>query len=661
MAQADALDLQVVLVYLDLDNFKDINDSLGHAVGDELLRAIGERLLASLYVRDSVGRLGGDEFGVILLVPREPDLAMKVAEKIHRVLEAPFQLGAHSVRTSASIGMAIYRADTQDADELARYADMAMYEAKRSGRNTSRFYTEAMNRRVVEKMDLIAALRDAVARDEFVLYYQPKVSLRTGQWTGVEALLRWRRPGVGLVPPDKFIPALEESGLIVPVGAWVIEAACRQLAEWKCMGMGSLAIAVNVSATQMVDKQSSPAPDADTLDGCQTKNLNILSVVSGCLQAHGVGQGSLEVELTESVIMADAEHSITVLRALGDMGVSVSVDDFGTGYSSLSYLRRFPLNAVKIDGSFIRDLTSNPADASIAVAIIEMAHGLNLEVIAECVETAEQVQFLQAHGCEQAQGYYFAKPMEAGDLTALWNRLGGSFGALVAPPVDPERDRVIASAWPERAAFETALLAGSRRACLEIVERRIAAGHGPGQISRSLIHPALVSIGELWGSNAVSVGQEHIATGLALEVLSYMRSRAPASEPTGRKALLACVKGNEHMVGLQLIADAFSAVGWQVNVLGQDVPLDVLLQHVEQWQPDVVALSAALPQHVREVQLAVERLELASGHVRPVVLIGGQAFSALRPPPQTLLDGSLWISDAEEAVQAAEEACTVGR
>ncbi len=450
MVQADALGMQVALLYLDLDNFKDINDSYGHAVGDELLRGIGERLLSTLYARDSVGRLGGDEFGIILVTQRKAETAMKVAGKIHEALRVPFELTGHSVTTSASIGITLYPADTDNADVLARYADMAMYEAKRSGRDTSRFYTVAMNQQVGEKMHLVAALRDALAHDEFVLYYQPKVSLDTGRWMGVEALLRWERPGHGLVMPNQFIPALEDSGLIVPVGSWIVLTACRQLADWRRQGMELLPIAVNASALQMVRHGPAPAGAAGAGHPDNAlENIELVSAVAAHMAEYEVAAGSLEVEITESVVMADAKHSIEILERLQAMGVSLSIDDFGTGYSSLSYLRRFPLQAVKIDGSFIRDVTTSAEDATIVVAIIEMVHRLKLKVIAECVETAEQVRFLQAHGCDQAQGYYFAKPMPVAELESLWSKCNFEFTELIAMAADlheracsPRQDRI---------------------------------------------------------------------------------------------------------------------------------------------------------------------------------------------------------------------------
>lgn len=657
MEQADVLDMQVVLLYLDLDDFKDVNDTCGHSIGDELLRGIGERLLATLYPRDIVGRLGGDEFGIILLTPRDPGMAMVVAERIHATLGVPFELSGHSVRTSVSIGIAVYAADSEDAEVLARYADMAMYEAKRSGRNTARFYTAAMNQRVGEKLQLVAALREALARNEFVLHYQPKVSLDTGQWMGVEALLRWQRPGHGLVPPYKFIPALEESGLIVPVGAWIIGEACRQLADWHRRGLQVLPIAVNVSALQIAHIHPSGVgiASAAAADGA-LEVFELLSAVAAHMNQHEVPAGLLEVEITESAVMADAEHSIEILQRLREMGVKLSVDDFGTGYSSLAYLRRFPLEAVKIDGSFIRDVTTSAEDASIAVAIIEMAHRMNLKVIAECVETAEQMQFLQAHECDQAQGYYFARPMPVVELEALWIDSGGGFADLVATAVPGNEDEVFASSWPECAAFVAALLANSREDSTAIVERRLADGHGLVEVDRQLIQPALYCIGEKWRSREVNVAQEHMATSIALSLRAHALWRSPAPVPNGRKVLLACVRGNHHAVGLQMVADAFILAGWDVSFLGANVPSRALVKHAMHWKPDLLALSASLPEHVRELRIATEQLRAAFAGTCPPILVGGQGV-IVSDFPADERDGTILVSDPEAAVIAGEQAC----
>jgi diguanylate cyclase (GGDEF)-like protein/PAS domain S-box-containing protein len=431
MAMADSHGWMVFLLFLDLDSFKDINDSLGHAVGDELLCQVGRRLQGCLRLRDTVARLGGDEFGMVLLTPSDPHLAAKVAKKIQETLSVPFEVEDHRVSTTASIGITVYPVDTTDMHSLVRYADLAMYEAKQGGRNSYRFYTETMNLRVRKKLELESALRVALEREEFELHYQPKVCLRSGRWTGVEALLRWHRPGHGLVSPSHFIPILEDTGLIVPVGAWVITTACRQLRTWQRAGFGPLPIAVNVSAHQISRKSLlPPPPDPSGRSYSDADPLGLAMNTAACLAKHGVVPGNLELELTESAVMGDAEHSIEILQRLKSLGVRISVDDFGTGYSSLAYLRRFPVDKVKIDGAFIRDLTTNVEDASITLAIIDMAHRLNLRVVAECVETEDQLEFLRAHGCDEVQGHFVARAVPVRELERLWRETQG-----VAPEV----------------------------------------------------------------------------------------------------------------------------------------------------------------------------------------------------------------------------------
>jgi diguanylate cyclase (GGDEF)-like protein/PAS domain S-box-containing protein len=427
-ALADRQGWQVAVLFVDLDNFKDINDTLGHAVGDELLRQVSQRLLGCLRVRDTVGRLGGDEFGIVLLAPEDAQgLAVLVAEKVHAALRVPFELEGHVTTCTASIGMTAFPADATDTPSLVRYADLAMYEAKQAGRDQARFYTEAMNLRAREKLVLESALREALARDEFELYYQPKQSLATGQWVGVEALLRWNRPGHGIVAPADFIPVLEATGMIVPVGAWVIDAACRQARAWRDAGLPALPIAVNVSAQQLANRRG-----LARTPGGEGSGADLPALVSECLLRHGVPASQLEFELTESALIADADFTAAMLHRLKDIGIRISLDDFGTGYSGLTYLRRFRLDAIKIDGSFVRGLGADPEDTSIIVAIIELARRLGLEVVAECVESQAQLDLLRAHGCQQAQGFRIARPMPAGAMALMWAEQQSGMGAEAA-------------------------------------------------------------------------------------------------------------------------------------------------------------------------------------------------------------------------------------
>ena len=398
LKQAKRNDWSVGVLFVDLDRFKLVNDTLGHSIGDQLLVQVARRLQECVRAGDAVGRLGGDEFAFVLSNLTRPDDAALVAQKVVTTLAAPFRLEGQEVYVSASLGIGIYPGDGTEADTLLRNADTAMYRAKEQGRNTYQFYLPQMNEQALERLQLQTQLRGALERGEFVLHYQPKANLASGAISGFEALLRWQHPVRGLVPPLQFISILEETGLIVPVGDWVVRTVCEQLARWQAEGAQPRPVAVNLSARQF-----------------QQKDLD--SAIANILLDTGIDPGLLEFELTESMLMQDPEEAVRMLKTMRSYGVRLSVDDFGTGYSSLAYLKRFPLDALKIDRAFIRDVTTDPDDASIALAIISLAHSLKLKVVAEGVETESQLAFLSTHGCDEMQGYYFARPLPVADCT----------------------------------------------------------------------------------------------------------------------------------------------------------------------------------------------------------------------------------------------------
>ena len=388
----------VAVLFVDLDHFKNVNDTHGHSWGDELLTQVGQRLLDCVRIRDVVGRLSGDEFAVLLVMEGDFQGTATYANKVLEALREPFLLGDNvEVSVTASIGIALCPDDATDSATLIKYADTAMYRAKREGRNTIRFFTSKMNSQVLEAIELQEALHRAYLSDEFVLHYQPKMDIRTGRIVGVEALLRWQRPGYGLVAPAGFINVLEEMELIVAVGRWVIDTACEQIARWRDTLFATLPISVNVAARQLSD---------GSLEN------DVLAAIVG----HQIQARFLELELTESTLMANTKFSIETLQRLRTLGVRVSLDDFGTGYSSLAYLQHFPIDILKVDIAFIREVTTNARDAVITHAIIEMAHTLQLEVIAEGVETGEQLAFLREHGCDQIQGYHLSAPLPVSEL-----------------------------------------------------------------------------------------------------------------------------------------------------------------------------------------------------------------------------------------------------
>jgi len=390
----------VAVLFLDLDHFKRINDTLGHNMGDLLLKAVAERLSSCVRSGDTVARMGGDEFTIILADVAQAEDVPKVAQKIIDAVAKPFVLAGRELFVSTSMGISLFPNDGQDVQTLLKNADAAMYRAKEQGRNHYQHYSPAMNVRTLERLALESSLRHALERKELLLHYQPRVDLDTGQITCVEALLRWQYPDLGIVPPNQFIPLAEETGLIIPIGEWVLRTACQQNKLWQTMGLFPIRVAVNLSPRQFEEK-------------------NFIETIATVLKDTGLDPNYLELELTENLLMKNAETSIATLRQLNAMEVQISVDDFGTGYSSLSYLRRFPIHALKIDQSFVRDITTDPDDSVIVTAMIILAHSLKLKVIAEGVETKEQLDFLRSLKCHEMQGYLFSRPLPEDELARL--------------------------------------------------------------------------------------------------------------------------------------------------------------------------------------------------------------------------------------------------
>ncbi|MCP8686436.1 putative bifunctional diguanylate cyclase/phosphodiesterase [Marinobacterium sedimentorum] len=398
----------VGVLYLDLDNFKDVNDSLGHNAGDALLKTVADRLTQAVRTSDTVARLSGDEFALILTNLDHREDAAVAARKIIDQLSHPLDVLEQTLQIRASVGISVFPADGTDSEELLRNADMSMYLAKQTGGSQYEFYRSEIGEKKAERLELLKALRRALEQREFVLHYQPQVELATGHIVGVEALLRWRCPERGLVSPEQFIPLAEESGLVVPLGEWVLRKACAQARIWRDTGYPPLRVAVNFSA-------------------CQFRQKNLLDLVKTVLDENELPPEFLEVEITESTLMQDTAASLRTLQELRACGISISLDDFGTGYSSLSYLKRFPVDALKIDRSFVCDIPQDADDVAINSAIIAMAAKLNIRVIAEGVETLEQLDFLRSEGCALVQGYYLQRPASAQDLAAMLKNGQGDF------------------------------------------------------------------------------------------------------------------------------------------------------------------------------------------------------------------------------------------
>jgi diguanylate cyclase (GGDEF)-like protein len=390
----------LAMLFIDLDRFKNINDSLGHHVGDQLLKEVSALMASCIRKGDTLARLGGDEFVVTLEGLAQAEDAAQVARKIHAALGRPVSVAGHSLITTCSIGISIFPNDAEDGRELMRNADTAMYHAKESGRNKFRFFAPEMNVRAVELHQMEIELRQALENGEFLLHYQPQADLKTGELVGMEALIRWRHPERGLVPPLTFIPVAEETGLIEPIGRWALRAACRQARAWQEAGFPPLKVAVNISARQL----DNPAGFAD----------EVATILAGTgLDAH-----YLELEVTESMLLKNVAENVAVLRRLGEIGVRMTVDDFGTGYSSLAYLKQLPIDSLKIDRTFVRDIETDADDAAIIQAIIAMAHGLDLRVIAEGVETEGQAAALRRLDCDEFQGYLLARPLDPASFSA---------------------------------------------------------------------------------------------------------------------------------------------------------------------------------------------------------------------------------------------------
>jgi diguanylate cyclase (GGDEF)-like protein len=391
---------QFAVLVLDLDRFKFFNDSLGHQAGDELLNRVAARLRGLVDEIDTIARVGGDEFVILLSSVTERGAIDRVARNISNTLQEPLRIDSVDLHVSSSIGIAMFPADGSTAEKLITHADAAMYCAKQRGRNNVQFFAAGMDTGTRERVQLESDLHSALKNAEFELQYQPKVDTDTDRFSSAEALIRWRHPRRGVVMPEEFIPLAEESGLMAPIGEWVLREACRQCRQWQREGLPGMRVAVNVSATQF-------------------RQGNLLAIIQSAVNDAGLDPRFLEIELTESAVMTNPEESADILEQLNAMGVLVSVDDFGTGYSSMSYLRRFPIDNLKIDRGFVKDLMTRADDASIVQAIISLAHSLRLKVVAEGVETLEQLHSLKSMGCDQYQGFHFSPPLSAADMADL--------------------------------------------------------------------------------------------------------------------------------------------------------------------------------------------------------------------------------------------------
>jgi diguanylate cyclase len=420
------------LLFLDLDNFKRINDTLGHRTGDLLLKDAAGRLSGCVRKSDTVSRyqvdlsnptvarVGGDEFIILLPEVGQCEDTITVARRIMDAMSHPFFLECHEVFVTASVGIAVYPIDGKDVDALLKNVDTAMYHAKSQGKNNFQFYEQRMNAAALKKLTLENQLHKALERQEFLLYYQPQIDIRTGEIVGTEALVRWQHPDLGMILPDEFIPLAEETGLIIPIGDWVLHTACAQNMAWQAAGLPPVRVAVNISTHQL-------------------RHQDFISSVTRVLAETGLPSHYLELEITESIMMQNIDTNLGIIHALKDMGLRFAIDDFGTGYSSFNYLKRLPMDAIKIDRSFVRDITANPDDAAIVIAMIAMSHSLNLKVVAEGVETEGQRVFLREQGCDLLQGYLLSRPMPSAEFESflLAHQPDGGTALVAVFPANP--------------------------------------------------------------------------------------------------------------------------------------------------------------------------------------------------------------------------------
>ncbi len=419
IAHAERQRLQLAVAFLDLDNFKYLNDSLGHSAGDELLKLVAQRLKTCVREGDTVARLGGDEFVLVLVDQSGAEAVNHVVQRVLETASEPFFMAGREFNTSASLGVSLYPQDGNDAETLLKNADAAMYRAKAQGRNNFCFFTAEINAALHQRIALEHGLRQALDRGELLLDYQPKMELSSGALIGAEALVRWRHPEHGLLSPARFIPVAEDTGLIVPIGAWILRTACSQVQGWRSQGLQLNMLSVNISARQF-------------------RSPDLVDQIAETLRASGLPAGCLDLEITESLMMEDVQEFIARLHALKDLGLQLSVDDFGTGYSSLNYLKQFPVDRLKIDRSFVCDIASDPGDAAIVQAVIQLGHVLGLAVTAEGVETDEQLAFLRRHGCDEGQGYYFSKPLGPAEFEHML-RARSALGKLSPGAEQPAR------------------------------------------------------------------------------------------------------------------------------------------------------------------------------------------------------------------------------
>ncbi|HEX5908840.1 MAG TPA: EAL domain-containing protein, partial [Thermoleophilaceae bacterium] len=615
----------VGVLFLDVDGFKQINDRYGHGAGDEFLREVPERLRSALRADDTVARLGGDEF-VILLEDCGGEVgALQVAERVLQAFEKPFSLGDETLALRVSMGIAVTETSDESADQMLTNADVAMYRAKHAGGDGLAVYDTTLRARANERLGLARDLRAAIGTDQLSLHYQPIVDLGTERVISVEALVRWDHPVRGRVAPDEFVRLAEETGIIVELGRWVLERACTEFAAaLDEAGDRRIELAVNLSPRQLAD-------------------LGLPALLRDVMARTGLGPGRVALEITETALTQESDSPADRLWALKQEGVRIVLDDFGSGYSSLGHLRRFPIDAIKIDRSFVDGLGTQSRDAAIVGAILPMARALDIEVVAEGVESETKLAHLYALGCRHAQGYLFARPAPMAEIAPLVRRAGSTAADRVTHPE--------LSAHQSR--FKAALAAGDAEEAGKAIRAALAAGFDGLAVQAQVIGPALHYIGDEWELGRMGVADEHLATAIAERSLAmvFEAMQAGTIEKRGR-VILAAVEGEHHVLGLRMTSDALSAAGFDVVYLGADVPEDSLLKAVARHNPQAVCLTATVPAGARAIVAAGRRL--ISRHPDLRVVAGGPAV-----PTSALRRSGVHVAESvEEAVSMVERGAT---
>ena len=615
----------VGLLFLDVDGFKQINDRYGHGAGDEFLRELPGRLRSALRADDTVARLGGDEFVVLLEDCGGEAGAVRAAERVLQAFERPFTLGEETLALRVSVGIAVTDAHDESADDLLAHADVAMYRAKRTGGDGLAVFDSILRERANERAGLARDLRAAIGTDQLSLHYQPIVDLARQRVTSVEALVRWVHPVRGQVPPDEFVRLAEDTGVIVELGRWVLERACTEFAAaLDEAGDKRIELAVNLSPRQLAD-------------------LGLPSLLREIMARTGLGRGRVALEITETALTDEADNPAERLWALKQEGVRIVLDDFGSGYSSLGHLRRFPIDAIKIDRSFVEGLGTQSRDAAIVGAILPMARALDIDVVAEGVENESKLAHLYALGCRQAQGYLFARPAPMADIAPLVRKAGSMSAERPARP----------QMGAHQARFKAALAAGDAENAGRVIRDALGAGFDGLAVQAEVIGPALAHIGDEWELGRLDIADEHLATAIAERALAVVfDSMRGVSAHRRGQIVLAAVEGEHHVLGLRMLSDALGAAGFEAVYLGANVPEESLLTAIDRYAPQAVCLTATVPAGARGLVAAARRLR--SRYPDLSVVAGGPAV----PAPALRRSGVQVAESVEDAIALVERVAT---